>query len=62
MECYTTPLTKYLPSIIIYMQATQTAGTNVVNMRFNGYDAYGGDTAQEFLLLKETIVAGKTFV
>ena len=49
-------------SIVIHMQATNTAGTNVVNVRFNGYDAFGGDTAQEFLLLKETIIAGKTFV
>ena len=48
-------------SVIIYMQNAQAA-TNTIQMRFNGYDAYGGDTAQEFLLLKQTIVAGNTFV
>ena len=49
-------------NITIYMQATQTAGTNVFKMRFTGYDAYAGATAQQFFLLNELIVVGKTFV
>ena len=49
-------------SVIIYMQSSDTPGTNVFKMRFHGYDAYTGTSATEFLLLNEKIVAGKTFV
>jgi len=49
-------------SVVIYMQATQTAGTNVFKMRYHGYDAYTGTSATEFLMLNEIIVPNSTFV
>jgi|TARA_R100001530_G_scaffold817_1_gene1417 hypothetical protein len=49
-------------NITVYMQNSNTPGTNVFKIRFRGYDAYSGTSNAEFLLLNEVIVAGKTFV